>query len=96
MIGLVARLKVKPGYEEAVAESCLKMAQAVRENEPECLLYEPYLPVDNPSQIVFLEKYTGQEALEHHRSTPHYLALVQEIGGALEGPPEVTILKPLG
>jgi quinol monooxygenase YgiN len=96
MIGLVARLKVKPGFEEAVAEACLKMAKAVQENEPECLLYEPYVPAGNPSEIVFLEKYTGPEALDYHRNTAHYQALVAEIGSALEGPPAVTILNPLG
>ncbi len=96
MIGLVARLKVKPGFEDAVAEACLKMARAVREQEPECLQYEPFIPADNPSEIVFLERYTGPEALKQHQKTPHYLALIAEIGGALEGPPEVTVLKPLG
>jgi quinol monooxygenase YgiN len=94
MICLVAVLKVKPGQGEKVAEACLKMAEAVRLHEKGCLLYEPYLPVDGAPEIVFIEKYTGLEALEEHRSTPHYRELMLAVQDSLEGPPEVKVLKP--
>lgn len=96
MIGLIAKLKVKPGNETAVKEACLKMAKEVQEKEKGCLLYEPYVSVDNPGEIVFMEKYQDMKALEYHRETPYYKELINTIGSALQGPPEILVLKPLG
>ncbi|MEW5783504.1 MAG: putative quinol monooxygenase [Bacillota bacterium] len=96
MIGLVAVLKIKAGTEEKVVKACIKMAEAVRMHEKECILYEPYMPVDETPKIVFIEKYTGMEAFEEHRRSPHYQEFRLAIEDALEGPPEVTVLKPLG
>ncbi len=95
MIGLVAVLKVKPGMEEKVAQAAVKMTEAVRKEEKECLLYDPFTPVDNPLEIYILEKYTREEALDEHRKLPHYLEFREAIKGALTGPPQVTMLKSL-
>jgi len=96
MISLVAKLKIKPGMEEKAINTCIKMAEAVRMHEKDCLLYEPYIPTDGTPEIVFIEKYTGTEALEEHRKSSHYQTFKQEIVDALEGPPEVTVLKLIG
>jgi len=93
MIGLVAVLKTKPGMEEKVARAAVKMAEAVRKEEKECLLYDPFVAADNPSEIYILEKYTRAEALDEHRKLPHYLAFREEIKDAVSGPPQVTMLK---
>ncbi|HSW35251.1 MAG TPA: putative quinol monooxygenase [Candidatus Limnocylindrales bacterium] len=93
MIGLVAVLKIKPGMEENVANSCIKMAREVRAKEAECLIYDPYVPADGAPEVVILEKYTSLEALEEHRKTPHYLELRKAIQDALSEPPQITILK---
>lgn len=82
--------------EEMAEEACLEMAAAVRENEKDCLLYEPYLPADGSSKVYFLEKYTTHEALELHRKSDHYLAFRQKIGPALDGPPESVLLEAMG
>ncbi len=95
MIGLVAVLKTKPGMEEKVARAAIKMAETVRKEEKECLFYDPFVAVDNPSEIYILEKYTGKEALDEHRKLPHYLEFREAIKDALTGPPQVTMLKSL-
>ncbi len=94
MIALIAVLKIKPGMEEKVAYASMKMAEAVNKNEKDCLLYEAYMPADGSSEVYILEKYTGMEALDEHRKTPHYLEFKDTIKDAVEGPPQVTLLKP--
>jgi quinol monooxygenase YgiN len=95
MICLVAVLKVKAELQEKVAQASVKMAEAVRLQEKGCLMYEPYIPVDGAAEIVFIEKYTGLEALEEHRRTPHYKEFARSIQDSLEGPPEVKVLNPV-
>lgn len=96
MIGLVAVLKIKPGFEEKVVEATIKMAETVRKEEKECLLYDPFVPSDKALEIYILEKYTSEEALEEHRRLPHYLAFRESIKDAVTGPPQVTLLKLIG
>ena len=94
MIGLIAVLKIKPGMEEKVAYASMKMAEAVNSKEKDCLLYEAYMPTDGSSEVYILEKYTSMEALDIHRNTAHYLEFRDTVKDALEGPPQVTLLKP--
>lgn len=96
MIALVAILKIKPGMEKMAGEACLEMAAAVRKNEKDCLLYEPYLPADGSPKVFFLEKYTTKEALEEHRQSAHYKAFRERIKDALDGPPESFLLEAMG
>lgn len=49
--------------------------------EPGCLGYEVYRGVDGPYQLLLLEHYRDQAALEAHRQSEHYQSLV--IGRAL-------------
>ncbi len=95
MIALIAVLNIKPGMEEKVAYASMKMAEAVNKNEKECLLYEAYMPADGSSEVYILEKYTSMDALDEHRKTSHYLEFKETIKDAVEGPPQVTLLKPV-
>ncbi len=95
MITLIARLKAKPGKESLLAEESKKIAQEVRENEKACLMYIPHVLVKNPAEIVFVEKYVDQEALDAHFQTPYFKALAEKFGDLLDGEPELKILKEL-
>jgi len=96
MIGLVAVLKIKPGMEDKVAKAAVRMAETVRKEEKKCLLYDPFVPVDNASEIYILEKYISEEALDEHRKLPHYLAFREAIKDDVTGPPQVTRLELIG
>ena len=96
MIGLVAVLRIKPGMEEKVKKAAVKMAETVRKEEKDCLLYDPFIAQDNPSELYILEKYTSIKALDEHRKLPHYLEFRESIKNAVTGPPEVTLLDFLG
>lgn len=44
--------------------------------EPGCLGYEVYRGVDAPHQLLLVERYADQAAIEAHRQTAHYQTLV--------------------
>ncbi len=95
MIGLVAKLSIKPGQEKQVADACKQMVKEVNEKETGCLFYEAFNPRGSSSEIWFLEKYTSPEALEEHRQTEHYLEFREKIKDYLADAPEVTLLDQL-
>lgn len=95
MIALVAVLKVKPGMEEKVRQAILEMTAEVRRLEKDCLLYEPYIPVDGRAEIYVLEKYADLKALDEHRQTAHYLRLREKISDALIEKPCSVTLEPV-
>jgi quinol monooxygenase YgiN len=95
MIALVAVLKIKPGTEKEVAAACRTMAAAVNREERDCLLYEPYVPVDGNPEVHFIEQYSNMEALEEHRKTAHYQEFREKIKDYIVEPPAVSLLKSL-
>lgn len=95
MIGLVAIFKVKEGFETQVADACVRISKKVRDNEKDCLMYEPFVSVNNPGMIIFMEKYSDLKALENHRQMPYYQEIVPQIKTMLQDVPEVIVLNPL-
>ena len=96
MIGLMAIFKVKQGFEAQVADACIRIAKEVREHEKDCSMYEPYVSVENPGVIIFMEKYASLDALQNHRQMPYYKEIVPQIKTMLQEAPEVFVLNPLG
>ena len=95
LIGLVAIIRAKQGLEDEVSRICAEMAEAVNREEPECLLYEAFVPAEGGVEVYILEKYVSMEALDYHRKTDHYLAFREKIKDLVSEPPEVTVLKPV-
>ena len=88
MIGVVAKLNVK---EEAAAEFeavFLTLSEAVRANEPGCILYQ--LCKDPDGNYVVMEMYESEEALAAHGQSEHFKAAGAGFKGKMGGPPEVT------
>lgn len=46
--------------------------------EPGCLGYGVFQSIDAPSNLLLLECYRDDQALQAHRQSPHYTALVVE------------------
>ncbi len=72
MVTLIARLTAQPGKEALLAEECARMRKIVREQEQGCLMYIPHAAADNPAEIIFIEKYVDQDALDAHSQSPHF------------------------
>jgi quinol monooxygenase YgiN len=64
---IFARLTIKDGKEDEALEALKKMAAGVDEKEPGTLAYVIHRSLDNPSEIVFFELYTDDEASKAHR-----------------------------
>ncbi|MGI6066816.1 MAG: putative quinol monooxygenase [Bacillota bacterium] len=89
MVTLIAKMKAKPGKEKALIEECIKIANEVREKEQDCLMYIPHVSQDNPAEILFVEKYSDQSALDFHSASSYFNAFADKFDDLLDGPPEL-------
>jgi quinol monooxygenase YgiN len=75
---LLARYRVRPGEAKVVTEALRRMAVAVREAEPACVVYRASRSMDDPDVFVLYEEYVDEDALLAHRETPHFRELIEE------------------
>ncbi len=54
-----------------------EMAALVKQQEPDCVLYEVNRSQDDPDEFLLYERYRDAAALEAHRETPHFKTLVE-------------------
>jgi quinol monooxygenase YgiN len=77
MIVLAAYYFGKPGTGDTVEENLRKMAVEVKKSEPGCAFYQASRSQENPDNFLLYEHYTDQEALEAHRTTPHFQSIIE-------------------
>ncbi len=75
MVTIIFRVKIKDGKEEEALEKVTTMAEAVQANEPGALAYTIHRNQEDPSEIVFFERYADDAALESHGQTAHMGAI---------------------
>ena len=88
MIGVIAKLNVKPEASAEFEEVFLTLSEAVRANEPGCILYQ--LCKDDEGNYVVMEMYESEEALAAHGQSEHFKAAGAGFKGKMGGPPEIT------
>ena len=77
MIVLVAKYHVKPGHGDAVAVALQQIAPLVRAGEPGCKLYLANRSRENPDMFLLYEHYEDEAALQGHRETAHFKAIIE-------------------
>lgn len=78
MFGLVARYQVTPGERDKVLEILTtKMRPRVSQNERECTTYRINKASDDANVILLYEEYVSRAALDAHRGTKHYQAIIE-------------------
>ena len=77
MFTLLATLKVKPGKEVEVTEICTQLAKEVLSKEKDCLMYIPHVVKNDPTEIVFFEKYKDKEAFKAHGNSAYFQEAAQ-------------------
>jgi quinol monooxygenase YgiN len=88
MIGIIAKLTIKPGT-NADFEATMKALQArVHADEPGNKLYALHR-TDDPNVYVMLERYADEAALEAHRAAAHFKELGRKLGDYLAGRPDI-------
>ena len=63
---VIARIKIKEGKKDEAVAALEKMAAGVSEKEPGTLAYVIHRSVDDPSEVVFFEVYSDDEASKSH------------------------------
>jgi quinol monooxygenase YgiN len=66
--------------EERIA-AVLELVATLRQStlaEPGCLGYDVFRSVENQGELLLLERYRDNAAIEAHRNSPHYKELVVE------------------
>ncbi|EGW40621.1 antibiotic biosynthesis monooxygenase family protein [Desulfosporosinus sp. OT] len=92
MLTLLATLKVKPGKEAEVTEICSQLAKEVLAKEKDCLMYIPHVVKNDPTEIIFFEKYKDKEAFKTHGNSAYFQAAAQKFEDLLEGKIQVKFL----
>ena len=90
MIGVIAKLNVKAEAAEEFEKVFLDLSDAVKANEPGCLMYQ--LCKDEDGNYVVMEMYESEEALAAHGQSEHFKAAGAGFAGKMGGPPEISRL----
>ena len=94
MVKLIARLRTQPGETDLVASALCELAGPSRA-EAGCILYDVCRSQSEPCDLLVLEEWASQDALDAHMATPHFQAFLGRVGSALAGEPELTLLERL-
>jgi quinol monooxygenase YgiN len=94
MVKLIATIRCQPGQGEQVAPALLELAGPSRA-EAGCMLYDVCRSKADPDELLVLEEWESQEALDAHMATPHFQAFIGRIGAALAGEPGVAFIERL-
>ena len=97
MIGLIARLKVRPGKDAEFVAAFVALAAKVKTDEPGNLLYQLTKSRSDPSEYVVMELYRDQAAVDAHPKTAHFAEGWPAVGACLqEGPPHFEFVDAVG
>ncbi|MPZ84718.1 MAG: antibiotic biosynthesis monooxygenase [Actinophytocola sp.] len=72
---MIARYTVSAGKEDELSELLPRLAEASR-SEPGNVSFAVYHALDDPRDVVLLERYASREAFARHRGTEHFTSLV--------------------
>jgi quinol monooxygenase YgiN len=88
MIVVVGRIRT----DEARRDEAIRVGQALvtasREDEG-CISYGLYASTEDATELVFLEQWESDEALQKHFGAPHIADFMRAVPQVLAGPPDV-------
>jgi quinol monooxygenase YgiN len=95
VLTVVAKIYPKTGRAGDVEALLVKMAAAVRQHEPDCLVYRPHRSAGEPATFYFYEQYRTDAAFEFHRTAPHLAGYRGEMKELVARPTEIEIYRSL-
>jgi quinol monooxygenase YgiN len=95
VLTVVAKIYPRAGREAEVETLLVKMAAAVRQHEPDCLVYRPHRSTGEPSVFYFYEQYKTDAAFELHRAAPHLAGYRAEMRELVARPSEIELYRSL-
>ncbi|MDH4280009.1 MAG: antibiotic biosynthesis monooxygenase [Acidimicrobiia bacterium] len=91
---VVATIPATAEGTETVRSALETLVDASRQEEG-CISYDVYESASAPGMFVTVERWTGQDAMDAHMSTPHVAAAIAAVGGALSGDIAIHPLVPV-
>lgn len=85
---VIASFRARPGKESALVRVLEGLVEPSRQ-EPGCLTYVLHRSRTDPTRFVFVEEWSGTEALEQHARSEHVLSARERYGALLAEPPDV-------
>ncbi len=92
---IIAKLKAKSGKEDELKKAVLDALPNV-EQEEGTLVYAFNRSLTDPTEFVFYEKYTDEDALNAHSSTEHFKKMLNAFASCLDGAPEIGMYEEVG
>ncbi len=89
-VTVIARLKAKPGKEEALKETLLLFLDPSRKEEG-CISYELHISDHDPGLFMFHEIWADNKALAKHLSTPQLRDFITVSEDLLAEPMDVSL-----
>jgi quinol monooxygenase YgiN len=71
MLSFNLRLRFDQADHEKVVEMLVPLTEASR-REPGCVTYVPHFVEGDNTTVLIYEQYKDKDALDHHRSSPHF------------------------
>ena len=92
-IGVIARVRIKPGCESRFEEVIARHAAFVRAEEPGNSLYRLLRSPTEPGSYAFIEIYDSLAALETHRSMQVFEPGRRELVDLWDGNPTIEVFE---
>src|SRR4029078_7445406 len=87
MLAIWVKVRIKPELRQRFLDAIEVDTLGSERDEPGCLRFNVLQDETARNVYYFYEVYTGPEALEAHRATPHY-AVWRAVADTLDGPTE--------
>lgn len=72
MLGIVVRLRVRPGRRDPFLEVMVRNAEASLRHEPGCRRFDVTTSQEDPDVVLLYEAYDDDAAFEAHLASPHF------------------------
>lgn len=95
VLTVVAKIYPKPDKADEVGALLVKMAEAVRKAEPECIVYRPHRLEGTAPAFLFYEQYRSDAAFELHKAAPHLGAYRDQMKALVRQPTEIELYRSL-
>lgn len=91
-IGVIAKLTIQPGKNDAFETEFKQLAEIVNSTEDGCLLYVLHQSRIDAQTYVVLEQYADEAALKAHSQTSHYKHFGKQASEFLAAAPHIELL----
>jgi (4S)-4-hydroxy-5-phosphonooxypentane-2,3-dione isomerase len=91
-VGVLAKLKIQEGKNEAFETAFLKFENTVNEQESGNIFFRLHRSREDNCAYTVIEQYVDQAALDVHQNTEYYKAIPEIFGEFMAGPPDIEFL----